>query len=268
MRIKLIFISVLLASCSGHSIPLISPYKMDIHQGNLLTPAMRESIKLGMSKQQVRYALGTPLVNDAYHDNRWDYVYRLEHGGKIVDKQRLTLYFAGDNLAGIDDGSTVVGNISALASSESKGAQEMTKPLVPAIFELAAKPAETSVPVAAQSKVGTESLTNVQKTLYAWAESWSDKDVGRYLAFYAAGFKADGMNRAEWEGLRTARIKQPKVIKVGLEDIKVDVLDANHATATFTQTYRSDRYHDVTRKIMPMEKIGDIWLIVSEQVAK
>ena len=101
MRIKivlpsLILLASLLSSCAS--------YKMDIHQGNFVTADMRGKLKLGMSRQQVRYVLGTPLVNDAFHGNRWDYVYRLEHGGKVVDKQSLTLYFEADKLARIDDG--------------------------------------------------------------------------------------------------------------------------------------------------------------------
>ncbi|MDO8262798.1 MAG: outer membrane protein assembly factor BamE [Gallionella sp.] len=104
MRIKLILLSVLLASCSGLSFPLLSPYKMDIRQGNYVTPEMREKLKLGMSRQQVRYVLGTPTINDAFHGNRWDYVYRLERGGKVIENQNLTLYFEGDNLVRMDDG--------------------------------------------------------------------------------------------------------------------------------------------------------------------
>src|SRR3989339_749318 len=99
MRIKLILASVLLASCSGISTPLLSPYKMDIRQGNYVTPEMREKLKLGMTRQQVRYVLGTPMLADAFHGSRWDYPYRLEQRGEVVEKQQLTLYFDGDNLA-------------------------------------------------------------------------------------------------------------------------------------------------------------------------
>jgi len=77
---------------------------MDIRQGNLVTAEMREKLKIGMSKQQVRYVLGTPMISDAFHGNRWDYVYLLEHSGKLIEKRRLTLYFSGDNLASIDEG--------------------------------------------------------------------------------------------------------------------------------------------------------------------
>jgi outer membrane protein assembly factor BamE len=104
MRFHLIIAALLLASCSGCSIPHLTPYKMDIRQGNFVTPEMREKLKLGMSKQQVRYVLGTPLVIDAFHSNRWDYVYSLAQHGKPVEQQRLTLYFEGDNLVRIQDG--------------------------------------------------------------------------------------------------------------------------------------------------------------------
>jgi len=77
---------------------------MDVRQGNLVTTEMREKLKIGMSKQQVRYLLGTPMISDAFHGNRWDYVYLLEHRGKLVEERRLTLIFVGDNLANIDEG--------------------------------------------------------------------------------------------------------------------------------------------------------------------
>lgn len=103
MRTGIILLSLLLASCDSFYIPLLTPYKMDIRQGNYVTPDMRDKLKLGMTKTQVRYVMGTPLINDVYHENRWDYVYSLQHERKIVDSQKLTLYFEGDNLVRIGD---------------------------------------------------------------------------------------------------------------------------------------------------------------------
>jgi outer membrane protein assembly factor BamE len=100
MRIKIVLLALILLAPALSS---CSVYKMDIRQGNLVTPDMRDKLKVGMSKQQVRYVLGTPMVNDAFHGNRWDYVYRLEHAGKITEKQNMTLYFEGDNLVRIVD---------------------------------------------------------------------------------------------------------------------------------------------------------------------
>jgi outer membrane protein assembly factor BamE len=101
MRIKIILLSLALLA------PVLSActsYKMDIRQGNFVTPDMRDKLKLGMTKVQVRYVLGTPMVNDVFHFNRWDYAYRLERGGKLAESQNLTLYFEGDNLVRIVDG--------------------------------------------------------------------------------------------------------------------------------------------------------------------
>ncbi|MDD5057837.1 MAG: outer membrane protein assembly factor BamE [Sideroxydans sp.] len=105
MRILLIPVSVLLASCSNLSsyTPTFTPHKIEIRQGNLITQDMRDKIRLGMSQTQIKAALGAPLVSDLYHANRWDYLYRLDQQGKQVENQRLTLYFEKGMLARIDD---------------------------------------------------------------------------------------------------------------------------------------------------------------------
>lgn len=74
----------------------------------MVTPEMRNKLKVGMTRLQVKAILGTPLVHDAFHANRWDYVYRLEKKGKLIEKQRMTLYFEGEHLARIDDGNMPV----------------------------------------------------------------------------------------------------------------------------------------------------------------
>ncbi|MFZ5524036.1 MAG: outer membrane protein assembly factor BamE [Pseudomonadota bacterium] len=102
MHIKIILLSLALF------VPVLSActsYKMDIRQGNYVTAEMRDKLKPGMSRQQVRYVLGTPMISDAFHGNRWDYVYLLEQRGKLVEERRLTLHFDGDSLARIDDAS-------------------------------------------------------------------------------------------------------------------------------------------------------------------
>ncbi|MHB1116482.1 outer membrane protein assembly factor BamE [Sideroxydans sp.] len=105
MRIVLIPISLLLASCSNFSnyLPTFTPHKIEIRQGNLITQDMRARIKLGMSEAQVKAVLGAPLIADTYHAGRWDYLYRLEKQGKVEADQRLTLYFENGVLTRIDD---------------------------------------------------------------------------------------------------------------------------------------------------------------------
>ena len=100
-KLILISVAVVLVSFSGCS--SFSPYKMDIRQGNYITPEMRKKVKVGMSRQQVSSILGSPLVSDVFHANRWDYIYRFEEKTKLVEQQRLTLYFEGEFVSRIDD---------------------------------------------------------------------------------------------------------------------------------------------------------------------
>jgi outer membrane protein assembly factor BamE len=98
MRISIIIFSFLLASCS-----LLIPHKLEIRQGNQITPEMLARVKTGMTQQQVKALLGTPLLNDPLHANRWDYIYRFSQEGKLIEEKRLTLYFENDSLKIIDD---------------------------------------------------------------------------------------------------------------------------------------------------------------------
>lgn len=248
MRIRLVLLSTLLASCSYLSSPVLSPYKMDIRQGNYVTPEMREKLKLGMSKSQVRYVLGTPMVSDAFHGNRWDYVYRLEQGGELVEKQHLTLYFDKDNLVRMDDGGQPVQAMPVMA-------QQAAAPV--AVAPQSPQPAAKADPAA-----------DVLKSVQAWAAAWAAKNVRGYLAAYLPDYKPQGMSREAWEKQRLERISKPKVIEVELSEVSVSVQDDSHASVSFTQRYRSDSYRDGTRKTLQLEKVGDAWLIASEQVAK
>lgn len=86
---------LLLAACSvtdkiGEK---LTPYKIDIQQGNVVTQEMVAKLKPGMTKAQVRFVLGTPLITDAFHANRWDYVYRYQKAGKLTEERKLALFF-------------------------------------------------------------------------------------------------------------------------------------------------------------------------------
>jgi len=90
----------LLAGCGSLSNPIdrIKPHKIDIPQGNVLTQEMLDKLKPGMTPSQVRFILGTPLIVDPFHNNRWDYVYRLEKEGKVVENRRITVIFEEERL--------------------------------------------------------------------------------------------------------------------------------------------------------------------------
>ncbi|MGQ0834730.1 MAG: outer membrane protein assembly factor BamE [Gammaproteobacteria bacterium] len=76
---------------------------MNIQQGNYLEPKVVEQLQLGMTRSQVRYLLGTPMIPDAFDTDRWDYLYYLRQGRLRSPQQRhLTVYFEGDKVARIE----------------------------------------------------------------------------------------------------------------------------------------------------------------------
>ena len=85
---------LLLAGCS--SIPSLL-YKIEIQQGNVITQEMVNKLKPGMTRSQVRFALGSPMISDAFHENRWDYVYRLEQKGNWSSKETWQYFLKTTN---------------------------------------------------------------------------------------------------------------------------------------------------------------------------
>lgn len=88
-----------LAGCSYFQFPGV--YKIEIQQGNIITQEMVDQLKPGMTKRQVRYVLGTPLVADTFNQDRWDYFYSMRDARDNVAKERITVYFEGDKLSHI-----------------------------------------------------------------------------------------------------------------------------------------------------------------------
>lgn len=88
-------IALLLSGC-------LSVYKVEVQQGNVVTQEMVEKLKPGMTRSQVRFVLGTPLVTDAFHPNRWDYYYYLRRSNEDSgETRRLTVIFKNDTLVSV-----------------------------------------------------------------------------------------------------------------------------------------------------------------------
>lgn len=82
---------------------IFRPYRPDIVQGNFISKEQLETIRVGMSKDQVKQLLGTPLLNDIFHADRWDYVFAYKRGDtQQVEQRNVTLTFKGISLAKID----------------------------------------------------------------------------------------------------------------------------------------------------------------------
>jgi outer membrane protein assembly factor BamE len=95
------------AICAGCSevptIPGFTPYKMEIQQGNFVDQDMVSRLKAGMSREQVRFILGTPLVVDVFHADRWDYVFsRRPVGGGGLQQRRVSVFFQDGKLARVE----------------------------------------------------------------------------------------------------------------------------------------------------------------------
>jgi len=96
LRTTTIAVAALLSAC-------ITPHHMDIAQGNIVTQEMVDQLRPGMTRSQVRFVLGTPLVTDSFHPDRWDYFYSLHKGVDAKPQTRhLTVVFRDDVLASIE----------------------------------------------------------------------------------------------------------------------------------------------------------------------
>ena len=137
MRNIFILLALLCASC-GTALPTIKPYKLDVQQGNVVTSKMLLQLRPGMTKSQVRFIMGTPLIQDSFHGNRWDYVYLMREAGKIKEQRRVILDFENELLK------TVRGDVIAAGSDLSK-ATETDAPIGTRVVTPLKKPAEKSL---------------------------------------------------------------------------------------------------------------------------
>ena len=89
----------LAALCACAPPQVIQPYRMDIQQGNYISQEMISQLKIGMTKEQVRYVLGTPLVTDIFHADRWDYVYYRDPRRGTREGRKIAVVFENGKLA-------------------------------------------------------------------------------------------------------------------------------------------------------------------------
>ena len=110
---RVVSLALVVAGCSWVPRP-VTEYRIDIQQGNVLTQDMVSQLKPGLTKDQVRFILGTPVLMDMFHANRWDYVYRLQKGstGEVEMRQFSTYFDAGDRLV------RVGGDVASLQASD------------------------------------------------------------------------------------------------------------------------------------------------------
>ena len=97
-RCALLFAALVLLGGCSFKMPSFGVYKIDIPQGNIVTQEMVDKLQPGMSKRQVRFVMGTPLILDTFEPERWDYLRSMEEGKKKRTQQRISLFFENDLL--------------------------------------------------------------------------------------------------------------------------------------------------------------------------
>lgn len=106
----------------------LRPYRADIQQGNFVSREMVAQLKEGMTQDQVRFVLGTPLLTDVFHNNRWDYPFRMKKGNGEITTSRVTLTFVDNRLARIEGGDlpTEADYLSRIAGEKQRKANTMS----------------------------------------------------------------------------------------------------------------------------------------------
>ena len=103
-----LILAMLLAGCV---------YRMDVQQGNLLDVEQVDQVEVGMTRSQVRFLLGTPMVIDSFDADRWDYVYSLRRGhSRDVTRRHLVVWFDGDKVTRIEEPIPLPRPVSSTAS--------------------------------------------------------------------------------------------------------------------------------------------------------
>lgn len=97
LRLAIICLASVSYGCSKLSFPLV--YRINVQQGNIIDQKKLDQLKLGMSKRQVQFLLGTPLLADTFNSERWDYLYSVRRGDKVLGEKRFTVFFEKDALA-------------------------------------------------------------------------------------------------------------------------------------------------------------------------
>ncbi len=132
-----------LLALAGCSFPGV--YKIDIQQGNVVTQDMIDQLRPGMTRRQVRFIMGNPLIQDTFHTNRWDYLYSLQPGGGERQQERISIFFnesdqlaslSGDFMPGVSRDQEILGRDSGTTVSQPQEAQPApAKPARPGSLE-------------------------------------------------------------------------------------------------------------------------------------
>jgi len=119
-----------LQSSDSTLLGLITPYRIEVVQGNVLTQEQVALVKPGQTRAQVRDVLGSPLLTDSFHGNRWDYVFTIRRQGTEPQQRQVVVYFDGETLKSIQGAESLPAEREFVNSIDNAKAPRNPKPLV------------------------------------------------------------------------------------------------------------------------------------------
>ena len=292
-RAGLLLAIVSLTACGVYNPPLA--------QGNVFKADQIAALKVGMSKQGVLDVMGTPLLQDAFTKNRWDYVYRLASRTTLAEQSTVTLTFdaanrlidwtgrpaqASNNLASataasmLNNTARLSSDVSASNSSAAiiqvASAPSVVMPTVVAVPvalpAVVSTPAVATAAAAAPSKPTVSDFTSsnpqVTQSIESWRKAWSGRDLRNYLAAYAATYKGELASRDAWVTGRTRIISNAGNISLTFGTPTLTWESADRVSAEFSQNYRSDVFKQTGKKTLQMQRIDGEFKIINEMFSE
>jgi len=259
MRLLIILSAALALSACKQNVELpsvISPYRIDIQQGNVVTQEMVAKLKAGMTRSQVRFVLGSPLVTDMFHSDRWDYIYLMQKQGKAEERRRLTVIFDGDKLL------TLEGDIVLT----DKALEPAPAVRAPSTITISSEPkpapkAEASKAEAAKADAAKAAGAKAEAAKAAAAKAEAAKvDAAKAAAAKAEAAKADAA-KADAAKAEAAKADAAKADAAKAEAAKADPAkaDSSKADPAKSDTAAADDKKDPPKKGMfgrMLDKIG------------
>lgn len=139
---------------SDNFLGVVTPYRIEVVQGNVVTKEQAEAIKPGMSRTQVRDILGSPLLADAFHADRWDYVFTIRRQGAEPQLRRIVARFDGETLKSLDSSSDLPAERDFVASIDTFKTSRQSPPLALSEEQVKALPVPPKPPAAVAEPIG------------------------------------------------------------------------------------------------------------------
>lgn len=157
--VALLFGALVLSGCqslrsSDDFLGVITPYRVEVVQGNVVTKEQAAAIKPGMNRTQVRDTLGSPLLTDPFHGDRWDYVFTIRRQGTEPQLRRVVVLFTGETLKSIDTGGELPDERDFVASIDTFKTARNAPPLELTEDQLKALPAPRKLDAPTADPVG------------------------------------------------------------------------------------------------------------------